>query len=137
MDLTDKRIATLLQSNARMSFAEIGRVIALSRTAVQDRVTRMEERGEITGYHAHLADPDALGLAAVIFVRINTRPCQPVLEWLRQLEGVNSVQSLSGETDAILHCRLPSADHLTRLNDQIGAHPAITEARSSLVLKTL
>ena len=43
MDHTDQKILAALARNARLSFAALGREIGLSRTAVQDRVGRLEQ----------------------------------------------------------------------------------------------
>lgn len=135
MDLTDKRILAALERNARISAAELGRSIGLSRTAVQDRIARLETRGVITGYRAQIAGEDLL--PAVLFVKIAVRPCDPALRWLSGLEGVREVISLTGEIDAMVHCSLPDAQALSRLNDVIGASDYITSATSSMVLRVL
>lgn len=135
MDLTDKRILAALERNARISAAELGHSIGLSRTAMQDRITRLETRGVITGYSAQIAGEDLL--RAVLLVKIAVRPCDPALRWLAGLEGVREVISLTGEIDALVQCSLPDAQALARLNDLIGASDYITSAASSMVLREL
>lgn len=137
MDQTDKRILTLLTANARASTAEIARQIHLSRTAVQDRITRLESSGVIQGYTTRTG-PGAPGMIrALIFVTIADRPCDPALNWLAGLEGVEDVTSLAGEVDAIVSCCLADAAALAALNDRIGSSDLILSARSTLVLRQL
>lgn len=134
MDLTDQKILAALARNARMSFAALGREIGLSRTAVQDRVGRLEDRGVITGYHTEY-DAEAAGLVrAVLFVTIAARPCELALAWLASLSGVEEVLSLSGEIDALVRCRVASPVALTALNDRIGTSELIASSVSSLIL---
>lgn len=64
-DKTDKRIPALLERNARASSTAIGREIGLSRTAVQDRITRMEAGGIIQGYHV-VSSQEAAGLVKAL-----------------------------------------------------------------------
>ena len=59
-DGTDRRILEELQSDGRLSLAELGRRVGLSPPAVAERVQRLERDGAITGYHARV-DPRALG----------------------------------------------------------------------------
>lgn len=135
MDRTDKKILALLTQNARISAAEIGRHISLSRTSVQERITRLETQGVITGYHAQLAaDPV---VRAILSVKIADRPCDKALTWLAELEGVQEVQSLSGDIDAIVSCALPDLEALSQLNDRVGASPLISEVRSHVVLRQI
>lgn len=136
VDQTDKRILALLDRNARISFAALGREISLSRTAVQDRVAKLEADGVIKGYHADYATEQSRLIHAMLFVKIAVRPCDPALNWLASLDGVHEVLSLSGEIDAIVKCVVPSPNDLTKLNDAVGASTFIATSTSSLVLRT-
>ncbi len=52
LDKIDNKIINLLLENARFSFSEIGEIVGLSRTAVKNRVSALEEKGIISGYRA-------------------------------------------------------------------------------------
>lgn len=134
LDRTNKRILALLETNGRQSAAAIGREIGLSRPAVQDRIAQMEAMGVIRGYHAAVADEAGL-VRAMIFLRIAERPCDKALRWLSGLEGVTSVLSLAGETDAVVTVALPGLAELSALNDRIAASALVAEARSQVVLR--
>ncbi|QPC86772.1 AsnC family transcriptional regulator [Mesorhizobium sp. NBSH29] len=135
MDRTDKRILALLEKNARLSAAAIGREIALSRTAVQDRIARMEATGVIQSYRAITAEDGGMA-RAMIFVAIAERPCDKALGWLAALPGVTAVHSLAGEIDAVMTVALPSLAELSSLNDKIGTSPMVASARCQIILKS-
>jgi Lrp/AsnC family leucine-responsive transcriptional regulator len=63
LDMMDARILDILQADARVTLAEIGRRIHLSQPAVAERIKRMEAAKVITGYHAHV-NPEALVMAS-------------------------------------------------------------------------
>jgi Lrp/AsnC family leucine-responsive transcriptional regulator len=136
-DRTDRRIIALLERNARMTAAAIGREIGLSRTAVQDRITRMESDGIIQGYRVVASNETAGLVRALIFVKIAERPCDKALRWLIGLEGVTSVHSLAGEIDAVVTAAVPSASELGDLNDRIGRSDLFSSAQSQVILRTL
>ena len=50
MDGFDKKILEQLQLNARQSVSVIAESVSLSRSAVSERIKRMEDSGEILGY---------------------------------------------------------------------------------------
>ena len=54
LDSLNQHILALLQKNARQSAADIGRTVGLSRTAVQDRIKKLEQKGVIQGYRVVL-----------------------------------------------------------------------------------
>ncbi|WP_424214927.1 Lrp/AsnC family transcriptional regulator [Streptomyces sp. BI20] len=83
-DATDWRILEALQRNGRAGFAELAREVAMSPSAVTERVRRMEEAGVITGYTAVL-DPERLGKSILALVRLryphgNYKPFHDLLE---------------------------------------------------------
>lgn len=135
IDRTNKRIIALLEQNARLSAAAIGREIGLSRPAVQERIAAMELSEVIQGYHAATAEDTGLA-RAVLFIRIAERPCDKALTWLSSLRGVTSVLSLAGDWDALAVVALPSVADLSALNDQIATSPLISDTQSQVVLKT-
>ncbi len=60
VDTTNLRLLAELQTDARISNAELGRRVGLSAPAVAERLVRLEESGTIRGYRADI-DPRALG----------------------------------------------------------------------------
>ena len=69
MDRIDHRIVTLLEEDARQSFAELGQQVGLSKTPCWHRVRELERDGVIRGYRAEL-DPARLGLHVHAFVQV-------------------------------------------------------------------
>ncbi|MEV5571785.1 Lrp/AsnC family transcriptional regulator [Spirillospora sp. NPDC052269] len=98
MDALDLRILTELQVDARVSFAELGRRVALSAPAVADRVQRLEEARVITGYRAEV-DPRALGFPVTVMVRI--RPA------IRELQRISKIAQ---EVPQIVECYRMTGD---------------------------
>ncbi len=137
MDRTDKRILALLEQNARISTAELGRQIGLSRTAVQDRITKLEASGNIIGYHAEISYSQSEPIRTLLFVKIAVHPSDKVLNWLVGLEGVQEVICISGEIDAIVKCCVPNTAAMIDLNDKIGSSDLVTSSSISLVLKQI
>ncbi|MDP4332457.1 Lrp/AsnC family transcriptional regulator [Curtobacterium sp. A7_M15] len=71
LDQTDRKILALLQTDGRLSGAEVGRRVGLSQPAASARILRLERQGIITGYHATV-DPAAVGLTIHAVVRLRT-----------------------------------------------------------------
>ena len=69
MDATDRALIGALRSNARATWAELGRVVGMSGPSVTDRVQRLEQTGVITGYHAAV-EPSAIGLPVAALVGV-------------------------------------------------------------------
>lgn len=98
LDGTDRELLAILQQEARISFAELGRRVGLSSPAVADRVTRMEREGTIVGYRAEV-DPRALGLDLTVVLRVRPSPGQ-----------LENVARLAGRTPEVVECRRVTGD---------------------------
>lgn len=69
MDAADWALLELLQTDARMPFAELGRRVSLSAPATAERVRRLETAGVIRGYRADI-DLERLGLPILAITRV-------------------------------------------------------------------
>ena len=69
MDKIDRELVRLLEDDARMSFAELGQQVGLSKTPCWQRVRELERRGLIRGYRTEL-DAEGLGLHVHAFVHV-------------------------------------------------------------------
>ena len=128
MDLTDRKILTLLQADANISIAELASRVHLSQTPCWKRVQKLEAKGVITGRVA-LVNPEKIGLGLTVFVAVETADHSP--EWLARfaekvsaMPEVMELYRMAGEVDYQL--RVVVAD-MTAYDDfykrLIGAMP--------------
>lgn len=69
LDPVDWALLELLQTDARMPFAELARHVNLSAPATAERIRRLESAGVIRGYRADV-DPRQLGLPILAIARV-------------------------------------------------------------------
>jgi Lrp/AsnC family transcriptional regulator, leucine-responsive regulatory protein len=133
----DRRILTLLASDGRMSFTDLGKATGLSTSAVHQRVKRLEQRGLITGYGAFL-DHDQMGLPLTAFISI--RPIDPSQpddspERLAGIGEIESCWSVAGDESYILKVRVSTPTDLEELLARVRA-AANVSTRTTIVLST-
>lgn len=100
LDRYDVAILALLQTDARLSNAELATRIGLSAAPTWRRVKWLEQQGYITGYRAEL-DRRRIGLGVFAFVRVdaerNTGSATKALEdAIRRLPEVTACHYISG-----------------------------------------
>ncbi|HEY2444767.1 MAG TPA: Lrp/AsnC family transcriptional regulator, partial [Rhizomicrobium sp.] len=71
MDNIDRGILKVLQEDASLSFAEVGKHVGLSATPCWKRIQRLEADGVIVRRTA-IVDPVKVGLGTTVFVSIET-----------------------------------------------------------------
>ena len=85
LDKIDRKILTLLQKDATMPVAEIGRKVGLSTTPCWRRIQKMEEDGVIQRRVAVL-DPAKVNVGVTVFVSVKTNEHNDA--WMRKFSGV-------------------------------------------------
>lgn len=133
LDPTDREILRELGRDARVTWAELGRRVALTAPAVRERVRRLELEGVITGYHAQI-DPARLGRGIGAFVRVAT-PTQArherLLAFVDERPEIVECHALTGEDCFLVRVQVGSPEELERLTTSLARFGRTT---TSLVL---
>lgn len=116
----DREIIGFLKINARASFAEIGRKIALSPSAVRERVQKLEDLGVIKSYGVKLNQ--ALlgnGLEVFILLKIIDGKLKYILSEINTFPEVQEVYRITGPYN--IHVRVVLRDqlHLQQFIDKL------------------
>ncbi len=133
----DRQIVTLLSTDGRMSYTDLGRETGLSVSAVHQRVRRLEQRGVIQSYAARIS-PEQVGLTLTAFVSL--KPIDPAAaddapEKLAYLQEIEECHSVAGEENYILKVRVGNPGELEALLREIRAVAGVN-TRTTVVLST-
>jgi Lrp/AsnC family leucine-responsive transcriptional regulator len=136
LDAKDLDIVAALQDDARATFAEVGKRVGLSASAVHDRVRKLEQAAVIRGYRAIL-DPEAVGLgitALVAATPFDPGQADDLPERVADFPEVEDCYSVAGEASYILKVRTRSTgdleDLIRRLREKAGVATRTTIALS-------
>jgi DNA-binding Lrp family transcriptional regulator len=133
----DQALLSLLRDNARASTAELARRLGVSRTTVQSRIERLEQRGVIAGYGVRLSSDYEQGqVRAHVLLTVTPKLADKVVRSLRALAPVRTLHSVSGNFDMIVVVEASSIRELDLLLDQIGALDGVERTSSSIILST-
>jgi Lrp/AsnC family leucine-responsive transcriptional regulator len=127
LDRTDWQLLAQLQRDGRSTYAELARAVAMSASAVAERVRRLEEAGVIAGYRAAV-EPERVGLTVMAFVRLryptgNYRPFHALLDSTPEIVEAHHV---TGEDCFVLKVLARSMRHLEEVTGRISGLGAVT-----------
>jgi len=133
----DQRLLDLLGANARMPVSEIARRLAVSRTAAQVRLQKLERNGTIAGYTVKLS-PEYLQnrVRALVMIRFPPAKRAAIETALSGIATVTSLFSISGTYDLAAMVSAPTMASLDSTIDTIGCLHGIDETMSSVILST-
>jgi Lrp/AsnC family leucine-responsive transcriptional regulator len=138
VDSTDRQILDLLRTNARLSYAELGRQIGLSPPAVHDRVSKLESTGVILGYRT-LVEPETIGLgvtALVGIVQTDSSEADDIAAELTKLPEVESCYYLAGQESFLCKVRVGTIGQLETLIGRLNRVPGVARTHSTIALST-
>lgn len=134
LDRFDEKILALLVEDARTSLSEISKKINLSRSAVTERIKRLEEKGIITGYHAHLNLTDEHLVSAYFSLTFRPLYCEQIEALLVSIPEIKLAHSISGDIDLILFVEAASMNRLNDIRTIMDSWPNIEKIVTHMVL---
>src|SRR4051794_10663518 len=140
IDDIDSAILDLLQENARISQAEVARVVGLAPSAVLERIRKLESRGVIKGYAA-LVDPHAIEQSMLAFIAVRSAQApgdDSVAQALAHCPEVLELHHVAGDDCYLLKVRARDAEHIGQLlRHRFGRIPGVVSTRTTIVLETV
>jgi len=129
IDEIDRRILTELQTDARVSYAELGRRVGLTTPAVIERVRKLEDARIIVGYRAQI-DPARVGLPITAFVRMSITGVDysHIIDVAVQSDEILECHRGTGGDSFILKVAVASVEHLQETIDKLTPYGITTTA---------
>ena len=106
IDRVDRKILEILQSDGRITNAQLSKEIGLSPAPTLERVKKLEQTGIIKSYHAEL-DPEHVGLGVTTFVQVslkshNKTTIEKFVSAIEKITEVTECHHTTGSCDFIL-----------------------------------
>jgi Lrp/AsnC family leucine-responsive transcriptional regulator len=140
LDRTDAHILKALQSEGRLSNADLAERVNVSPATCHRRTQRLFEEGVITSVRAHVS-PDAVDLGAVVMVGVVLDRSTPESfasfeQAIKKLTMVLSCYLVAGEYDYLLKIRVRDMPDFNKLHsDSLLALPGVRQLRTFFVMK--
>ena len=141
LDAMDIKILRILQEDATLPVAEIGKAVGLSTTPCWRRIQKLEEAGDIQKRVA-LLDPKKVGAGVTVFVFISTS--QHTLEWLERFHAVIvdfpevvEFYRMIGEIDYLLRVVVPDIDAYDRFYKKLISKIELSNVSSAFAMEQI
>jgi len=139
IDQIDRKLLDLLQTNARLSNAEMADAVGLTVSSVHERVKKLERKGVIKGYVAVL-DPEKLGKPLLAFLRLTVSSHESVKTSIRELcesdPDILECHNVAGEDCFILKVRAEGPKQLERLLSAVRGSADTSRSVTNIVLSS-
>jgi Lrp/AsnC family leucine-responsive transcriptional regulator len=120
IDVIDRKIIDVLKLNARLSFAEIARKVALSPSSVRERIQKLEENEVIKSYSVEVNQPlMGNGLEVFIMLKIFDGKLQKIISEITNYPEVQKVFRITGPYNMHMQVVLKDQLHLQHFIDKL------------------
>lgn len=137
LDEIDQNLLALLQDNARMPVVALAKSVGLSRSAVQERMARLESTGVISQYTVRLGKQEGRLQAWMMVNHADGFTCDDVIDLLTSMPGVRLCHSLAGNVDLLVLVETGSPTELAELRERILLHRTVDSVTTAVVLRSL
>ncbi|MDN4081786.1 Lrp/AsnC family transcriptional regulator [Paenibacillus polymyxa] len=118
IDEIDYKIMKLLQHDARMTISQISKEISMSQPSVKERMTKLEERGIISGYNA-VFNLRELNRGTTTFILVKTEHCQELIDFCKKAKEVTDLFRISGEFNYLIKVQSASVEEIAEFQDSL------------------
>ncbi|HLO68335.1 MAG TPA: Lrp/AsnC family transcriptional regulator [Holophaga sp.] len=136
VDDLDRRLLAELNADARLTQVALAARVGLSRSAVQERLKRLEREGVIQGYTLRLGVEKKPGVRAYLLVKGSGPSHEKAMRILEAIPEVRVADSVSGGIDLVLQLEGERLDDITRVRDELAKLPWVASTETLLVMSS-
>ncbi len=144
MDEIDLKIIQLLESNGRLSHAELAKLVSISRPAIHQRIAKLEKKGIILGYKTLINWYQIKPFTrCLIFIKVNGHHFDLLTQKIVTISipdiALEEYHRLTGEWCILLKIRILRPEDITKVLDKIWSLEGIIETSTTFIVdsKTL
>ncbi|MDR6827970.1 Lrp/AsnC family leucine-responsive transcriptional regulator [Bosea sp. BE271] len=142
LDALDRKILDVLREDGRISIAELGARIGLSKTPCQIRFRRLVDDGYIEGFRATL-NPAKLKLDHIAFAEVKLsdtteKALSKFNEEVKKIREVEECHMIAGRFDYLLKIRTPDIRRYRAvLGEKISNLPHVANTSTNVAMETV
>ncbi len=138
LDDVDRKLLNILQDNADLTYAEIGKILGVSPSTVYMRIKKLKEKGYIRRIVAEVP-PEVVGinLRALILLNVDLKKYNDVVQKLLSYPQIKVVYDITGEWTFLVEVFVKDHKELSELLDSLGSIEGIQKSTTLVVLKVI
>lgn len=142
MDNLDRQIINILMKNGRITHEEISKKLNMSRPAIHQRISKLEQQGIIEGYRTKI-NWTKLGyhISAYISIKVKTNDFNKLMNDIISIKVENFVieecHRVTGSWCLIAKVRTLTPDYITKFHDMLLKNECIIDTSTVLLLSSI
>jgi DNA-binding Lrp family transcriptional regulator len=134
MDKFDEAIIAQLRVNARESISNIAQSVSLSRSAVSERIKKLEQNGIIRGYQVLLSESQKEGVSVYFEIQHKCARCSDVVHVFKAIPEVITCSGITGDMDLLVYVQADSMRRIHEIREHLDAQIDIVKIKTHVVM---
>ncbi len=135
MDDKDRLLLTLLRRDARRPVVALARELGLSRTATQDRLSKLQASGAIERFSIIDGHPHTRESAYLMVQLERGFRCAQIMPKVRSIHAVECAHSVSGAVDMIVRVSSEHVDGIEKARSEMAGIVGVAQVTTHIVLE--
>lgn len=137
LDETDRKLVSLLRTNARLPVSSLAATLGVSRGTVQNRIDRLMQEGVILGFTVRVKpDVEPGAVRAVMMIEIQGKAADKVLKTLGGYTEIRELHTTNGRWDVVAEIETESLEAFDRVLRDIRLVDGIAGTETSILLSS-
>jgi DNA-binding Lrp family transcriptional regulator len=134
VDKFDEIIIAQLRKNARTSISNISEAVSLSRSAVSERIKKLEESGIIRGYQVLLSESQKEGVSVYFEIQHQCAKCSEVVPVFSLIPEVITCKGITGDMDLLVYVKADSMQRIHEIREFLDRQESIVKIKTHVVM---
>ena len=137
MDTTDQRLIAHLRENARVSVAQLAKLLGVSRGTVQNRIDRLVAQRIVLGFTVRTTpEAEPQRVRAMMMISVEGDRSDAILTALRGYPQVRALHTTNGRWDIVAELGTDSLEAFDEALRSIRTIKGVANSETSLLLST-
>ena len=140
IDQTDEKILHVLQSDARLSYRQVGRKCGVSAATAMTRIKKLEKTGVIEGYTVRI-NHEKLGYDLTTITELTMTKGEnrlvKVEKEISNYPGVCSLYNITGSADGLVVAKFKNRRELSNFTKKVLSIDFVERTNTHIVLSTM
>ena len=134
----DEELLSILRINARASVSDIARATGVSRTAIQNRLNKLENNNVIKAYSVVLDSAYTNSLiSSNVSLKVKPNLRKNICITLRKVHQISHIYSISGEYDLLITIQASTLEKLSEVLNMVCSTDGVERTNSAIILDTI
>lgn len=134
MDKFDQAIIAQLKINARASISDIAHSVSLSRSAVTQRIKKLEHSGVIKGYQVLLSESQKSGVSVYFEIQHRCARCADVVPLFNVIPEVVTCHGITGDMDLLVFVKAANMQRVHEIREMLDTNEDVIKIKTHVVM---